>query len=173
MPIEAASVSVRSAGIGDVASMAAIHLRAATQGYRNIFPPDAPALSHDALVGKWQELVSNELAEVLIAAIDGQVVGTVMLEPDEVDGSWWLKRLHVDPEYWGHGIGSVLHDEAITTAWQRGVDQLNLWVLEQNDRARQMYERRSWNLVPGSTLENDPPTVVDVRYTRAVIPARD
>jgi len=35
-----------------------------------------------------------------------------------------------------------------------------------------MYERRSWNLVPGQTLANDSPTVFDVLYTRAVMQIR-
>ena len=169
MLAEFGSVSVRPAGISDVASMAALHLRAATQGYRDIFPLDAPALTHEALLGEWQDLFSKQRAVILVAVIESEVVGTVVLERDDVDSSWWLKRLHVDPDYWGCGIGSMLHDEAVAAAWQQGVDRLDLWVLEKNDRARQMYERRSWALVSGQTLANDPPTVVDVRYTRAVI----
>jgi len=54
-----------------------------------------------------------------------------------------LKRLHVHPSAWSQGIGTALHDHALATATQNGADRINLWVLEGNGRAREMYERRN------------------------------
>ena len=55
-------------------------------------------------------------------------------------------------------------------ALERGLPDLNLWVLERNHRARRMYERRAWELVPGRCLPNDDPTVLDVLYQRQLLP---
>ena len=161
---EGLGVVIRQAHLDDMRSIVTLHSRTVAVGYQAIFPPGPPPTPATLEPG-WRSLLDRDEVVVLVAEISsGQVVGTVVLEPE--DQGVWLKRLHVDPDHWGGGVGSILHDQAIATAHHRGYETLNLWVLERNDRARRMYERRSWTLVPGRTLANDPPSVVDVLYRR-------
>lgn len=72
------------------------------------------------------------------------------------------------PDRWGEGIGSLLHDAAIEIAASGTAGAINLWALEANTRARGMYERRGWQLVPGWTIPNRQPGVIDVLYQRGL-----
>jgi GNAT superfamily N-acetyltransferase len=67
---------------------------------------------------------------VIVAEIDGEVVGFAAVVGGELDG------LFVEPDLWGGGIGRVLVDAATHEARNRG---LALKVIA-NPRARRFYE---------------------------------
>lgn len=147
--------------------MARIHCAAALVAYVGIFPPEAPKPTPASLLDGWNELIEDPGTEVGVAEAAGSLAGSVAVAPSlEVPTGLVLARLYVAPDRWGAGIGSLLHDWALDAARQRGASGLNLWVLEANERARRMYERRGWHLVPGPTVPNGDPTVVDVLYQR-------
>ncbi len=101
--------------------MAAVWLRSALTAYASIFPEAAPKPTHASLV--------DALADTpgFVAEVDGRVAGLVQVD----DG--WLSHLYVDPDHWGAGIGSRLHDVAVAHGGRQ------LWVLRDNARARAMY----------------------------------
>jgi len=156
----------RTATEDDVPSLAHIHATAVATAYQHIFPANLPKPTPESLEQGWQELVTTET--VIVAEPGSQIVGMVALAADgSVPSRLLLKRLHVLPGSWGQGIGAQLHDKVIDLARQRGADKLNLWVLEDNARARGMYERRGWTLAePRRTFANQPTHIVDVLYTR-------
>jgi GNAT superfamily N-acetyltransferase len=75
--------------------------------------------------------------------------------------------MYVAPEYWGQGIGRLLHAAAIDHPRAVGHGEATLWVLERNRRARSWYEHLGWT----ATAERKPifrPAAIDeVRYRRA------
>jgi GNAT superfamily N-acetyltransferase len=75
-----------------------------------------------------------------------------------------IAALHVLPAEWGRGIGSALHDAALTVLSRAGHRSAGLWVIAANQRARRMYEQRGWVLRPG--VEQLSYGVPDVRYRR-------
>jgi GNAT superfamily N-acetyltransferase len=106
-----------------------IKREASLAGFAHIFDqpelypyPDAEARAEMA------ELLARD-AHVLL---DAEERGYAIVE----DG--WLCQLFVRPEAWGTGVAAELHDRAI----ELGARQL--WVMEQNARARRFYERRGW-----------------------------
>ena len=56
----------------------------------------------------------------------------------------WLHGLYVVPEEWGSGVAVALHDAAL--AAMPDCAELQLWMLEENHRARRFYEQRGWRL---------------------------
>ena len=68
--------------------------------------------------------------QVIVAEIDGEIVGFAAVVGGELDG------LFVEPDLWGGGIGGVLVDAATHEARNRG---LALKVIA-NPRARRFYE---------------------------------
>ena len=68
--------------------------------------------------------------QVIVAELDGDVVGFAAIVGGELDG------LFVEPDLWGHGIGRALVDAATHEARKRG---LALQVIA-NPRARCFYE---------------------------------
>ena len=89
-----------------------------------------------------------------------------MAHPDPEAGGGQLAGLHVLPAHWGQGIGGVLHDAALPLLAQAGHRTAALWVLAPSIRARNMYERRGWQL--STQIQADPHGVPAIRYHRRI-----
>jgi len=157
------AAEIREARLVDVGDLARIQVAAATQGYRSIFPPAAPKPTTRDLRPSWQYLVDSSSTLVLVAAAPDPIGSVVVRDSAEVPSGRVLERLYVDPRWWGRGVGSQLHDSALSAASHDDATSINLWVLDANVRARSMYERRGWVLVDGRTLAH-PAGVVEVLY---------
>ncbi|MBK5268455.1 MAG: GNAT family N-acetyltransferase [Acidimicrobiia bacterium] len=162
------SVEIRSAVVADLEAITVVHCQAALVGFAEIFPPAATKPTPASLRPRWHELVTDPVASVFVAETTSVVGCVVVREEPTVPSGVLLDRLYVHPDWWGNGIGSLLHDVAIDTAAALGHDAINLWVLESNQWAKGMYERRGWRRVPDRTLANEPDTVYDVLYQRSV-----
>jgi putative acetyltransferase len=73
---------------------------------------------------------------VWVAEQDGALVGYA------ARGDGWLNQLYVHPDHQGRGVGGALLALAM-----EGVDALQLWAFQKNDRARRFYEKRGFVLV--------------------------
>jgi ribosomal protein S18 acetylase RimI-like enzyme len=95
----------------------------------------------------------------------GRAMGTVGFKSDpDVSGCGQLSKLHVLPERFGSGLGSMLYEAALGAIRNGGYRIAGLWVLEANTRARDFYERRERSLVQGQTLQLHGPGSLEVRY---------
>ncbi len=163
----ATAVIVRRATTRDALAAAGVHCRAAVTAYASIFDPSLTKPTPRSLEPEWVELIaaSGSMVLLAIAQPEGTVVGCVAIRRDNtVPTGFLLARLYVEPDRWGSGIGDTLHHAALDAIVALGSTAANLWVLEPNQRARSMYERRGWRLVPGPTQANIDPDVVDVLY---------
>jgi GNAT superfamily N-acetyltransferase len=152
------TITYRRGTSADADECAAVHLAAAVVAYRDIFPPEADP-------PKVADLAPGWATAAWVAEAAGHVVGGVCVAPDaDVPSGWLLSRLYVHPDYQGRGIGGQLLDLAVASAADDGAAAINLWVLEPNTKARVIYERRGWRMVPGATLPNDGTDAVDVLY---------
>jgi GNAT superfamily N-acetyltransferase len=55
-----------------------------------------------------------------------------------------LYAIYALPEAWGSGAGPALMKAALGALRDRGFATAQLWVLEDNPRARRFYEREGW-----------------------------
>ena len=157
---------IREATEHDLVAVARVHLETVVPAYAGIFPPDAPAPTLEELQPGWERVLREPGKTAFVAELAGDVVGTAVVCPAaDTDRVGELRRLHVLPAHWGGGIGSALYDVAVQALAGR-FSRAELWVLERNSRARSMYERRGWTLVPDRTLEWPGMSVVEVRYAR-------
>lgn len=148
----------------DPAVIAAVHSATVSVAYRPYFP-DSPPPTEVELRGEWGERLADPSAVALVAYLSGQAVGSVMARADpEFPGEGEIVGLHVVPSLWGQGIGGALHNDALMVLRSSGNVAAGLWVIEDNDRARGMYERRGWALRPGVTKPAHGRT--EVRYRR-------
>ncbi len=84
----------------------------------------------------------------LVAEYQGEIVGMITLA-----GSSKRKILHkaelgisVRKPYWGKGIGSMLMNEALRIAKEKGFKKIQLEVMENNERAIKLYEKFGFEL---------------------------
>lgn len=155
---------VRRAQRTDTAPLAQLHVETVTHAYAGIFPAEATAPTPADLEPDYASLIVGG-ADVWLVERGGSVVGAIVLVSDvDVPAGWRIERFNVHPTHQSNGLGSSLYGAALGAARNRGIARLNLWVLQENSRARNIYESWGWTLVPGRTLENDPPEVLDVLY---------
>jgi GNAT superfamily N-acetyltransferase len=164
-------VVVRRARPDDVATVVGIHERSSRHAYSHMFPPDAPFPTFDEMAARWRPALVDDGASVaFIAEVEGCAVGGVIADSHSARGLGNLRHLYVEPHAWGSGAGRALHDAAVN--WCAGVvvDEMDLWVLEENRRARDMYERWGWAVDPDERLVHDGLDVTEVRYVLAMVP---
>jgi GNAT superfamily N-acetyltransferase len=146
-------VEIRPVAVADVGDVARFHLRTVLAAYAGIFPDAAPPPTEGQLADDWTRRVGRSW----LALDVGGICGTV-----SVDGAD-LQRLMVEPGRWGHGLGRQLHDLAVEQIAAAGHAAAELWVLEENHRARAFYERLGWQLRDEAILTH-PVGVREVRY---------
>ena len=97
-----------------------------------------PATVEESMQGIRSRL-SLDGAELLLARHSGSSVGFILFAPRE--RTLEIFYLGVAPEMWGRGIGGRLLVSAEDHARQIGQQSLELWVINDNERAIRVYER--------------------------------
>jgi GNAT superfamily N-acetyltransferase len=142
-----AEVRLRAGEYADARASAEVQLESALAGFAHIFPESVAKPTQRDLEAQWTQLLADPNKSVVVAEAEGRVVGVVSFGTDSdlaPAGYGQLGKLYVRPSHAGLGIGSSLHDVAITELRAAGHSAAWLWVLEGNLRARRMYERRGW-----------------------------
>ncbi|SDZ05774.1 putative acetyltransferase [Herbiconiux ginsengi] len=108
----------------------------------------APRADDAPLPRRYQDEVDDprsayEGCHVLVAEVDDEVVGLVVLKPQGVVTE--IKRLWAAPRLRGRGIGSALLDAAIATGAGGGALRLSVW--DWRTGAIRLYESRGFGRV--------------------------
>jgi GNAT superfamily N-acetyltransferase len=154
---------IRRATEDDLAALIDLHLATVLVAYRDWFPPGSPEPTPRQLSQVWSADLADAHGVLVCEDDDGALVGSVVAR-----ATGDLARLHVRPARWGEGIGGALHDAALDALWAGGHERAGLWVIEANERARGLYERRGWTLDP----DREPLVelgVREVRYVRELV----
>ncbi|MFC5907442.1 GNAT family N-acetyltransferase [Streptacidiphilus monticola] len=144
------SVVVREARVDDLAAVALVRARSWAAAYAGIVPPayldqmqDEEALERSRR--SWETRPADRF--LLVAEVGGQVVGFASGGPERpnaagIEGRGEVYAIYTLPEVWSTGVGAALMAGALArlTRYQ----QVVLWVLEENKRARAFYERVGW-----------------------------
>jgi len=127
---------IRKAVVADLPTLFALEKAASTAGLRHVFA-DLPFPDEDVLA-RWRIVLDDPAVTVLIDEHEGVAIGYAAMS----DG--WLRHFGLLPDWWGTGRAQLLHQAAIDTMYVAGPVDTNLWVLVDNQRARDFYERLGW-----------------------------
>ncbi|NJC21917.1 GNAT superfamily N-acetyltransferase [Arthrobacter pigmenti] len=125
-------------GPGEVAECAAIWARATARRDNESFP----ATVETALPGLQRRLAIDG-SKLIVLRLRGMPTGFTLFAPREE--TLEVFYLAVDPEAWGSGLGTRLLSEAEHFARELNLTILELWVIDDNDRAIGVYEHAGWN----------------------------
>ena len=153
------ATALRRAGDADVEAIAAIQEAASVTGFAHVFPPDRYPFPLQSVRERWSASLSDSGTTVILAEEAGRPLGFASVVPG------WLDALYVLPVRWGSGTAALLHDHALALLRKLGSPQAQLWVLEENERARRFYERRGWQANGKTRVVPFPPHPIDVGYT--------
>jgi GNAT superfamily N-acetyltransferase len=152
-------VTIRLARAGEAEMLFEIQKAASLAGLGHIFPADRFPYPDDAVRKLWREVVAGPNHQVLVADMDGEVVGVAAIEGN------WLNGFYVLPERWGGTVASALHEAVLDAMRVSEAAEAHLWVLEANQRARRFYERRGWRENGTTRVVPYPPNPIDVGYS--------
>ena len=142
---QSGSIRIRDARTEELDQVSTL-IRAAYQEYTDFFPDMA-----------WESYLQDAMdvhsrvgeAELIVAEMDGNVVGTVTFYPEgsRSAGEGWphgwagIRLLAVLPNSRGLGIGRALTQECLRRCRKRGIATIGLHTTESMSIARSMYER--------------------------------
>lgn len=150
---------LRDAQPGDETLLAELQERASVVAFAHVFPPERYPFPREAVFERWKQALEDPAASVVVAEQAEEPVGFAAVRFE------WLDGLYVAPEWWGKGVAAELHDRALEIVGDLGSTRCQLWVLEENVRARRFYERRSWRENGETRVVPFPPNPLDVGYT--------
>jgi GNAT superfamily N-acetyltransferase len=135
---------VRPGTAEDAEAVARIHIRGWQQAYAHVFPAeDLAGLSLERRTQTAREALASDVA--LVAERDGDVLGFAFAGPSrDEEGVAELYSIYVDPRAWGRGLGRELIVD-VERRLRDNFDRAELWVLEDNPRARRFYEAAGWS----------------------------
>jgi RimJ/RimL family protein N-acetyltransferase len=141
--------SLRRAAGADARAVAAMHIQARQVAYRGIIP-DADLDGADVATRAARydfDAAAPGAPETWIAVDGDDILGFVTASPsrdEDLPGFGEVRGLYVAPDRWRSGIGSALLAQAELLLGNAGFNEVHLWVLEDNARARRFYERAGW-----------------------------
>lgn len=157
---------LRPATRDDAAALAAVHHRSWVETYAHLLPPshwETDTLERRTV--RWRDALEQGVVPT-VAEVDGTVVGLVLAGDAVVVGEHapvrdrHLFMLYVLASYHGTGVGRALLDAALPPG-----TPAQLWVAEDNPRARRFYERHGFR-PDGARHTDEDLGIVEVRYVR-------
>ena len=144
-------MTIRPAAPSDAEVIERIRIEAWRKAYRDILPDkfldSLDEKSDFKVLEKLLQEQSNEFS-VLIAELMNEVSGFAIIGKPRYetgDNVVELHALNVTPQAWGRGLGARLLDQVMRWIEAKGARQVELWCLEENLRARDLYERKGFS----------------------------
>jgi ribosomal protein S18 acetylase RimI-like enzyme len=163
---------VRKANVEDASGIAFVHVRSWQVAYRGHMPDEfLEGLDVEKRTNMWRELTQDPDKIIFVAEnSESNIQGFSALgssrDADANSNTAEVSAIYVHPEEWRKGIGRALLSAALDQVRKREFDQVTLWVLEANQRARSFYE--SFGFIPDGSIKDDDHSksfaVREVRY---------
>jgi len=170
-------MDIRPARMEDVPEIAFVHVRSWQAAYRGLLPQAyLDGLDPGQRIGQWERSLSAtdwSRGGTLVADADGRLSGFVSYGParDGADSTraGEIYAIYLMPAAWDEGIGRQLMAAALDRLGEARFDQVILWVLDSNVRARRFYEAGGW-LADGGAKRDDSfgVSMTEVRYRRSL-----
>ncbi len=122
--------------------------------YKGIIPQD---YLDSIPEGRWAANLDNKGWKTLVCIDKGKIIGTSSFcksRFEQYQGWGEIVSIYLLPEYIGKGYGKILMEVALSELKSQGYENVFLWVLEENNRARRFYEGYGFRLT-GDVLDNN------------------
>ncbi len=138
-------MEIRRAELEDIRDISRIHALSWKSAYKGIVPqPYLDGLKEDFWVSGFSTWIKEDVLTARLIFDNGSPVGCIAYgkSRDESLPDWGeIISLYLLPEYFGKGYGRSLILSALEDLKQSGYENICLWVLKNNRRAREFYEK--------------------------------
>lgn len=166
---------IRDAVPDDAPAVGLVHARSWQATYRGVVADevlDGMDASERGRVWAYRLSRMGSGARVLVAEVDGKVVGFAALGGSDEKDVGEVFSLYLDPGVIGTGVGRSLFAASVDALAELGFDRAVLWVAEANERARRYYEAAGWR-ADGECQVDDSfgAPIAEVRYAGEIAPS--
>jgi len=134
--------------------------------YHGIIPQDyLDSISE----GRWMSNLDSQGRNTLVCVDNGRIVGTSSFcksRFERFQGWGEVVSIYLLPDYIGKGYGKILMEAVLSELKRQGYENVFLWVLEENTRARIFYE--NFGFLPTDDFLDDNIGGRDLREVRYV-----
>lgn len=186
------STIIRAASPDDASAVAGVHAESLRASAPDLLPAHLtpivlPPAGAAPRARAWQRWIERERTSTFVSLTGATVTGFCTLHPAADDrragaagtgtagtgharGCGEIASFYVLPSEWRQGTGRRLGERTLAEACARGFDEVVLWVLETNARARRFYESLGFRPDGASKvfLERPYASWRELRYRRAV-----
>ena len=158
----------REATLDDLIPLLDLERAANLAGLGHVFPADEFPFPDDDVLARWALVLDEPGVDVLVRdTADGSGIDLFAAYDDRS-----LRHLAVHPDRWGDGLATTAIETVLRAMDDRGTTIAELWCLEENHRARRLYEYLGWRATSDRREAPWPPHPTEMRYTR-LIPQSD
>lgn len=128
----------------DLSEISGIYEKSWKHAYKNIIPQ---SFLDSIPEGKWADRIGESGINSLVATENGSPVSTASFcrsRWQEYSGYGEVISIYFLPEYIGRGYGKYLLLKCVEELKKLGFSDILLWVLEDNHRAREFYEKNGF-----------------------------
>ena len=150
----------RDATIEDLTGLLALDRAANLAALTHVFPPEQYPFPEAAVLEDWRTAVTDPSRRVIVAGEPDLLRAVVTYDEGRVH------KLAVHPDHWGHGLATHGLQRALADMRARGTGTAWLWCLEENPRARRLYEHLGWSDTGDRETSKWPPYPRMMRYRR-------
>jgi len=155
---------LREATADDLMALRDLEREANLAALGHVFPPERHPFPDDDVLARWALVLDEPGVSVLVR--DASRLGPGALDVLVAHDDRQLRHLAVHPSCWGRGLASLAVDTALAAMRRRGARAAELWCLEENHRARRLYDHLGWRPTPDRQPAPWPPHPTEMRYTR-------
>ncbi len=160
---------IRKATIKDIKDISNIHALSWKSAYRRIIPQQyLDELKNDFWISVFHYWITNNILTVQIIFEDKLPVGCITYgnsRDDQLPNWGEVVSIYLLPEYLGKGYGQKLFEFALLDMKESCYSNIYLWVLKENLRAREFYEKNNFQCSQDECIfEIMEKQFTDVRY---------
>jgi RimJ/RimL family protein N-acetyltransferase len=152
----------RRAGADEFVALYELEKAASLTGLSHIFPAETSPFPDDEVQARYRLWFEDPAFRVLVADQGGRLSALVAYDPDHV------RQLSVHPDFWGTGLATRIVDACLDDLAALGRQEVSLWVLADNHRARRFYERTGWQQTAETSTSQFAPYPTTVGYRRSL-----
>jgi ribosomal protein S18 acetylase RimI-like enzyme len=153
-------MTIRRATVDDVTPIARVHVESWKTTYRGIMPDELLAnLTVEWREAMWQRVLSNppSTTKVFVAEDEnGEIIGFVSGGHPQAETEGFdceLYAIYLLEQAQGKGFGKALFNALVRSLRNDGYTNMLLWVVDENETARQFYEGMGGELLPLEKVE--------------------
>jgi ribosomal protein S18 acetylase RimI-like enzyme len=159
---------VRTANVIDAPAIAGVHVSSWLSTYRGLLPDDfLESLSETNYTERWKRVITEGTSKVVVAEDGAGVVGFASGGRERAGEQGFegeLYAIYVLDNAQGRGFGRELVRAMVEGLRELGLGNMIIWVLRDNRRARDFYERLGGVYVRSQPITIGSATLEEVSY---------